>query len=512
MEWDFLSCLLLCGSLLCAIVLLWKWQLLSTPLRAFPGPPAVPIFGNILQHDWEKPRLTYLKWTKQYGPVYRIRVHIGDILVVSDIEVAYEVLVRNGHLYSDRTGKCFRLNYITGRDTVLFQAPNRRWKLAARKLSHNYLKQFGTGLSRLESILMGASEYMITEFESAQGDATDVMSTLKNAALGSISVLLLGEWQHPSQPLHGMLLKYDEGFVHYLGVESMSLLLLDIFPSLLNFPLKEYRGLRQFMRLQDQCWESIKMMHSEGRRDSLTQVLLEHVQPVSDGCETGAEDRISEKEAQATCLSLIFAGVRTTSLAMYMLLNTLAFREDVQERIRKEMEGLEGDADFDHVTLAHRSKMPYLRAAILECLRHFGVATLGGINHIPLSDAILPGYGTIPKGTDVMINTWALHHDESFWGDPDIFRPERFLDDVGELLPPDHPNRKQLLPFGAGPRVCLGEAFAMARLFLWTAAVVRKFKITVAQDSDPDWMNPDTHGDNVFLKPAVNKIKFSLLL
>ncbi len=129
--------------------------------------------------------------------------------------------------------------------------------------------------------------------------------------------------------------------------------------------------------------------------------------------------------------------------------------------------------------------------------------------HIAKEDTELTGYGFIPKGTIVMINTWALHHDESFWDEPYTFRPGRFLDEAGNLLPTDHPNRKRLLPYGAGPRVCLGETFAMDCLFHWTAAVVQNVHITPAPGFDPGWIDPRAHMDNICIKPLPNKIIFT---
>ena len=60
-------------------------------------------------------------------------------------------------------------------------------------------------------------------------------------------------------------------------------------------------------------------------------------------------------------------------------------------------------------------------------------------------------------GTDIWINFWGLHHDEKLWHKPGIFDPSRFLDDTGHMVPADHPNRMNLLPFGAGSRICVGK-------------------------------------------------------
>ncbi len=152
--------------------------------------------------------------------------------------------------------------------------------------------------------------------------------------------------------------------------------------------------------------------------------------------------------------------------------------------------------------------MPYLRATILECLRAYDPAPTT-FSHSPVPDTELPGVGIIPAGTLVVANIWTLHHDEKFWGDPEVFRPERFLDNDGELVPPDHPNRKHLLPFGAGRRVCLGEVFAMTRLFLWSADAINKFEITPGPGSDESWLNPDLHLNGAVLEPLPNTIVFS---
>jgi cytochrome P450 len=77
----------------------------------------------------------------------------------------------------------------------------------------------------------------------------------------------------------------------------------------------------------------------------------------------------------------------------------------------------------------------------------------------------------------VWVNLWALHHDEQFWEEPFKFRPERYLDAEGQLVPADHPNRRRTMPFGAGVRVCVGEVFAVSRMFLIVARILQNFSI-----------------------------------
>ncbi|ELT91469.1 hypothetical protein CAPTEDRAFT_37977, partial [Capitella teleta] len=66
-----------------------------------------------------------------------------------------------------------------------------------------------------------------------------------------------------------------------------------------------------------------------------------------------------------------------------------------------------------------------------------------------------------------------MHLEEDFLGDPHAFRPERFLDDAGNVVSASHENRKHLMPFGAGTRVCVGEILGIGRLFLLLATVAQ---------------------------------------
>ena len=99
--------------------------------------------------------------------------------------------------------------------------------------------------------------------------------------------------------------------------------------------------------------------------------------------------------------------------------------------------------------------------------------------HKTMCDTELEGH-SIPAKTEVWVNNWGQNHDESVWGDPWVFRPERFIDDQGDLVLADHPNRVNMMPFGAGFRVCVGETFALSRMFLIIAMFMQKIEVLPA--------------------------------
>ncbi len=497
-------CVLLAGTISWLV-----WRYMSPDrLRHIPGPTGLPVFRNTLQVDRTRTYLSFHRWAKKYGAAYRLGLPIGDVIVVSDYNLIHQVLVTNGNKFAGRSKTLFDISVTYSVVTI---QPGDTWR-HIRKLSHRYMKQFGDGMSRLEELLLKNVDYMLSEFDSSLEKPLNTLEILRNTALRSVSVLLLGRALETGEPLLDLLLKFERDFVDLLKMSVGKFLLMRC-PWMINFPSQTFAEVRNFKRLEDECWQKVKESQLDAEAESLANVLLSNLEGYTNNTSAKQSETSSpiakEIYAKGSSLALIFAGVATTSRAMYFILNTISFRKDIQQHIYSEITSVLSDERVSMVTVNYRSKMPYLRATILECLRAFTVAVSGGQPHAAVSDVELPGYGIIPKGTLLLINSWTLHHDEDFWQDPDEIRPERFLDEDGNLVPPDHPNRKHLLPFGAGPRVCLGEVFAMTRLFLWTAAVVRKFEMRPAPGSDAVWMNPNSHHGDVVLSPLPNDVIFS---
>jgi len=107
----------------------------------------------------------------------------------------------------------------------------------------------------------------------------------------------------------------------------------------------------------------------------------------------------------------------------------------------------------------------------MEVLRYSSILPVG-VPHRAMEDAEFHGY-RIPKGTVVMSNIWAVHFDPDIWGDPEVFRPERFLSRDGLTLQ----KNENLIAFSVGKRTCLGFNLALDELFLFTASIVQRFNI-----------------------------------
>ena len=186
--------------------------------------------------------------------------------------------------------------------------------------------------------------------------------------------------------------------------------------------------------------------------------------------ETGAA--FSREQLRDQMATMIVAGHETTALTLFWSLYLLACVRAEQERVAQEVRGLDLRPDAAAAAL---SKMPYTKAVVNEALRLYPPAfTMARI--AVATDQV--GDLVIPGGTLVMISPWVLHRHTKLWKEPDAFNPSRFLGEV----PLAH--RYAYLPFGAGPRVCIGAQLALTEACLVLAAIIQRFDVTLA-DTTP---------------------------
>ena len=180
--------------------------------------------------------------------------------------------------------------------------------------------------------------------------------------------------------------------------------------------------------------------------------------------ETGAG--FSPGQLRDQVATLILAGHETTAVTLFWALIMLAEAPEEQAWLAEEAAGTTIEPETAYATAGTLDRT---RAVVNETLRLFpAVFTIvrEAINEDRIGDLVLP-----PR-TLVMIAPWVLHRHHTLWQDPDSFRPARFMPDQPA------PARFAFMPFGAGPRICVGAQFAMTEAVLVLAALMRRFRIT----------------------------------
>jgi len=183
--------------------------------------------------------------------------------------------------------------------------------------------------------------------------------------------------------------------------------------------------------------------------------------------ETG--EAFSRDQLRDQISTLIVAGHETTALTLFWSLYLLANAPAEQQRLADEVAGVDINAATGFDSL---QRLPYARAVVGEALRLFPPAFVmvrQAIGDDRWQDIAIPG------GSLVLISPWVLHHHRRHWANPDAFDPSRFLNGAPAIP------RLAYLPFGAGPRVCVGAQFALTEAALVLALMLKKFEVRLAE-------------------------------
>jgi cytochrome P450 len=197
--------------------------------------------------------------------------------------------------------------------------------------------------------------------------------------------------------------------------------------------------------------------------------LLDRLLEAEDG-ETGR--RMDAATLRENLLTFIVAGHETTALALSWALYLCAFDQDVQDALRAEARETLGGGAAGASDIAG---LPLTRAVIEEALRLYPPGAF--LSRTAKQNDRLSA-ATIRPGDTVMIPVWALHRHRKLWDAPDAFRPDRWLKGP-------RPDRWQYLPFGDGPRICIGMRFALQEATIILATLMARYRVTPVPGRDP---------------------------
>jgi cytochrome P450 len=219
-----------------------------------------------------------------------------------------------------------------------------------------------------------------------------------------------------------------------------------------------------------------------GRLDSMvSKMFRQHEQASGEGNDLlsllaaqGAEngDRLAhEKQMRDEVMTLLLAGHETTAATLAWTWYLLARHPEIERRLHSEVdEVLAGRAP----TLADVPRLVYTRMIVDEVLRLYPPVWL--LPRKAITDDLLGGY-VIPAKSDVLVCVYTLHRHPDFWEDAEDFNPQRFA--------PEHdtPRRSSsYLPFGAGPRTCLGSRFGLMEVMLVVAVIAQRYSLKLSAE------------------------------
>ena len=440
----------------------WLWK----PKLNLPYPPRLPVIGHLLSFV-QTPHLTASSWAETCGDVFCIQILNKCLVIVSGYDAAYEVLVTKGKDFTERT-RTFRNDIVSeNRKGIIFQSPSMTWK-NLRMLTHRKIKQYGEGLGHIEAKVHHTAQDLIHGITSDSKDGTiDPYDHIYLTMANNMTILMIGSKLSLDDPLFRKIVQMEEILMKCITLSRGAEL--DVMPWLRHFGNETFIDLLNYREMRLSVFCNIKELYRAGKLSSgcLGYALLQ-------------ETEIDDGNARVTMFETLLAGVSTSGATFYVFLLLMATHSEVQKNMYSEIMNCVStkESKEDKISLTDRPNMPYTRACLLELFRYSTVTPLG-LDHTAVTDSEVAGH-KIPKGMPVFVNLFGLHHSEKYWDKPWDFNPGRFLDEEGNLVASDHVNRKRLMTFGAGPRVCIGQTFAGARLFILATSLIRAFEVTPA--------------------------------
>ncbi|KAJ4182815.1 hypothetical protein NW759_017109 [Fusarium solani] len=429
------------------------------------GPPGLPLIGNI----WDihiNAAEKYREWSRKYGKVYQIQLGNIPIVVVNSASAARTIFGANAQALSSRPEfYTFHKVLSDTAGTTIGTSPysdslKRRRKGAASALNRPSVATY------VDHLDIETRDFIkvLCNYGEAGKVPVDPMPMIQRL---SLSLALTLNW--------GIRLKSQEDglFNEITHVEEE----ISRFRSTTG-NLQDYIPL---LRLNPLNLQSPKARSMRDRRDKylgdLNRGLDERIangtyKPcIQANVIMDKEAKLNKDELTSISLTMLSGGLDTITTQMAWSIAYFAQHPEIQEKAKAEIEKFYAtnqpmcNEDDDQ-------KCQYIVALVRECLRYFTVLRLA-LPRASIKDVVYNGV-TIPKGTVVFLNAWACNMDEQVWTDPEVFRPERWLEQ------PDAP----LFTYGVGYRMCAGSLLANRELYLLYMRILNSFKIEKHDEID----------------------------
>ncbi|ROW04275.1 hypothetical protein VSDG_00895 [Cytospora chrysosperma] len=433
-----------------AIVLFQLRNVGRRPKDYPPGPPTLPLIGNLHQIPAKDPHHQYKKWAEEYGPVYSLILGNMVLVVLSSDQAVKDLLDKRGNIYSSRTD-LYLGNIASGYLRMVLM------DLETKQMLCGFLEQPQEFLAHIGRFTTSLTTQMVFGFRTTS--------------------------------IHDEKLKKL-----YRGVEKWSELVGSSTAALLNvYPI--LRRLPDFMlplrRYAQELHKEEKKLYVGHWMDAKNRIIQGTSKPCA--CVGLVEGQkafgFSDDLGGYITGSLLEAGSDTTAATLIGFVQAMLLHPSAQKQAQEEIDRVCGDR---LPTMDDWEALPYVRASVKESLRWMPT-TINGVPHAVIQDDWYMGY-KIPKGASVTWNEWGIHMDPKRFTNPRTFDPSRYLGDnqtSSEAAMNGDVSKRDHFGFGAGRRLCQGLHIADRSLFLSIARLLWAFNLEKAVDERGEEIMPD---------------------
>ncbi|XP_071088247.1 cytochrome P450 2U1-like [Haliotis cracherodii] len=482
--------------LLCVLaVLAVLWLLTRRPSGVPPGPPLLPIVGNVLSMGSD-PRITFKKLRQQYGDIFSVYLFNVPVIVLNGYSSLRDAIVKNADVFSDRPHTL--LNDFIARGKGVVGTSGELWR-EQRRFALNTLREFGAGRNIMEDKIHEEISQFLEAFETERGQGFDCTRLVQNAVSNVVCSTMFGKRFEYTDPLFITFLKaMDENFSN-IGAAAV----LNVLPIVRFLPGDLFKFKKTLKNVDTITSFLIHPMIEEHLQnhddDNVDDFIHAYIKEMRHRKEKQEDTTLDLENLTRVIADIFVAGTETTSTTIRWTLAYFLHNPDVQEKCFQEIQ--ENIGQSRRPSMKDKTNLPYVEATIMEVLRRADIAPTALPHTVP-HDVQFRGY-TFPKGANVILMLDSVLQDPDVWGDPDNFRPGRFLDDTGKIV-----KKEEFIPFSLGRRVCLGESMARMELFLFLTTMIQRFKFVPVDGQMPslDGIMGLTHSPRPFLMKAIPRV------
>ncbi|KEH30997.1 cytochrome P450 family protein [Medicago truncatula] len=479
----------ICTTLLFLFVLFWllRSRRINTSVAPEAG-GAWPLIGHLhLLGGSQPPHVTLGKLADKYGPIFTFRFGVHKTLVISSCEMAKQCFTVNDRAFASRP-KSIAFEILGYNFSMIGFSPYGSYWRTVRKISTIHVLS-ATRIDMLKHVMETEVKNAMKDSHSSEKVVTEMKKWFGDIAINVMFRTVVGERFDGEGEKNKQIRKAFRELFHLCG----SFVISDSLPFLrwLDLDGKEKEMKKTAKELDEfvQGWiDQHKRSRVPGNERDFMDVIISAVDDQEiDGRDAGTT-------IKTTCLSLILAGTDTTTSTLTWALCLLLNNREILSKAVQELDTQIGREKMVMESDLH--KLEYLQAIIKETMRLCPTVPLN-VPHESTEDCTIGGYH-VPAGTRLLTNISKLQQDPFIYSNPLEFRPERFLTTHKDIdLKGQH---FELIPFGAGRRMCPGISFGLKLIQITLATLLHGFDI-VTQDGGPVGMVEQSGLTNVKASP-----------
>jgi cytochrome P450 len=413
---------------------------------SLPLPPRAPgtwLLGNFSEFNRDK-LATVTRYARTHGDVVAVRFGPLRSVIVSDPALVEQVLVTRAKEFTKGwVEQLIRPSVGNG----IFLSEGDYWKRQRRMVSPPFHKQ---RLTNYGDVMVRTAERVVADWR--DGEVRDVYPSMTKIGLAVAAKTMFDV--DVDQDADG------------LGVALTTMMRAVTTRIDARLPLPDFIPTPNMLRLKRANRELDTILYraiNERRaRKELGEDLLSLLLAARDEDDGSG---MSDVQLRNEAMTLFIAGFETTAIALSWIAYLLSTHPDVDARLHAEVRAAIGERA---ATADDLPKLKYVERVVNEALRLYPPAW--AMDRLANADLELGGF-RIKRGTDIWLSPWVMHRDPRFWTEPERFDPDRWDGDLQKRLP-----KFAFYPFGGGPRVCIGNAFAMMEATLVTATIAQRFR------------------------------------